>query len=277
MHASQPTTPSSSPLSALVLAWVLLGAFAAGGVWLGAYMRLAPSTPVPIQAQVGGKHTSFGAGRRQVLQESEPRWSQLSTTQKEALYPLANSWSLMSEAQKRNWLHLALDFHALPAQEQIKMLARMTDWASLSIQQRSQARLNYAAAAALPAESRRAKWEAYQALSAEEKKRLAAKAAPRPRGAATAIRPSQKKLVRIPAANNVPTATPNPPKIKIEPLQPPPPPVQAKPPAPTPPRDGGDGSRCSAFCGTDRTAPTGCPQSNPSAKPRVASCQCIRH
>lgn len=94
------------------------------------------------------------------------------------------------------------------------MLARITDWASLSAQQRSQARLNYAAAARLSADNRRAQWEAYQALSEEDKKRLAAKAGPRPKGAATAIRPiSPKKLARIPAAARAPAAVPNPPKI----------------------------------------------------------------
>jgi len=214
MHASP---PSALPrlLPAYLLAFAVLGMFAAGGIWMGRYMRLAPSTPIPIQAQVGGLNKSYGAGKRQMLQEAEPHWGQLGTAQKEALYPLANSWHLMNEAQKRNWLHLARDFHSLSPEEQAKMLARMTDWANLSIQQRSQARMNYAATAALPAESKRAKWAAYQALSAEEKKRLADRATPRTKGAATAIRPSSKKLVRIPAASNAPAAEPNPPKITL--------------------------------------------------------------
>jgi hypothetical protein len=111
-------------------------------------------------------------------------------------------------------LNLAAGFHALTPEEQEKMLERITDWASLSAQQRSQARLNYAAAAKLPTDDRRAQWEAYQALSAEEKKRLAARAAPRPRGAATAIHPvSPRKLARVPAATEAPPAVLNPPKI----------------------------------------------------------------
>ena len=109
------------------------------------------------------------------------------------------------------------------------MLERITDWANLSTQQRSQARLNYAAASRLPADDRRAQWEAYQALSDEEKKRLAAKAAPKPRGAATAIRPVPlKKLVQVPAATNAPPALPNPPKIV------PPAALHAPPPPPAP-------------------------------------------
>lgn len=229
MHAL-PSRTYAYTLPAFVLAFVLLGLLAAGGWWMAAYTRVAPSTPVPVQALGGGKHRAYGEARPITQPEAGPPWSSLTTRQKEALYPLANRWALLSEVQKRNWLNLAAGFHALSPQEQDKMLARITDWASLSTQQRSQARLNYAAAAKLSADSRRAQWEAYQALSDEEKKRLAAKAAPKPKGAATAIHPvSPKKLARVPAAASAPPAAPNLPKIL------PPaafPPAPALPPAP---------------------------------------------
>lgn len=203
-------------MPAFVLAFVLLGTLALAGWWVAAYTRVAPSTPVPLQALGTGTHRALGKSQLTPQPEASPLWSELSTPQKEALYPLANRWSLLSEVQKRNWLHLAAGFHALSPEEQTKMLERITDWANLSAQQRSQARLNFAAAAKLPAESKRAQWEAYQALSAEEKKRLAAKAAPKPAGAATAVRPvSPKKLARVPAAINTPPAVPNPPKIVV--------------------------------------------------------------
>lgn len=182
---------------------------------MSAYMRVAPSTPVPVEALGNGKHKIYGEARITPQTEVGPRWTELTTAQKEALYPLVDRWSVLSEGQKRNWLNLAAGFHALSPEEQAKMLARITDWASLSGQQRSQARLNYAAASKLPADSRRAQWEAYQALSAEEKKRLAAKATPRPTGAAMTVRPvSPKKLARVPAAINTPPTVPNPPKIQ---------------------------------------------------------------
>lgn len=183
---------------------------------MAAYVRLAPSTPVPMQALGGGKQKAVGALRLEPQRESGPAWSTLTTAQKEALYPLANRWNMLSEVQKRNWLHLAAGFHALSPEEQSKLLARITDWASLSAQQRSQARLNYATASQITRDDRHAQWEAYQALSAEEKKRLAATATPRPKGAATAVRPvAPKKLARIPAAANAPAAVPNPPKITV--------------------------------------------------------------
>ncbi|MBS0506875.1 MAG: DUF3106 domain-containing protein [Proteobacteria bacterium] len=210
MHAF-PSRSTGHALPAFVLAFVLLVGLAVGGWWMAAYMRVAPSTPMPPQALGGGRH---GEAQPAPRPEVGPPWSSLTTRQKEALYPLANRWAMLSEVQKRNWLNLAAGFHALTPEEQAKMLERITDWANLSAQQRSQARLNYAAAARLPADDRRAQWEAYQALSAEEKKRLAARAAPKPRGAATAIHPvSPRKLARVPAAIEAPAAVPNPPKI----------------------------------------------------------------
>ena len=90
----------------------------------------------------------------------------------------------------------------------------MTEWSSLSARQRSQARLNYADAQRLAPNDKRAHWEAYQALSDEEKRSLAADAPTKPAGAAPALRPvSPKKLVQVPAATQAGPARANPPKI----------------------------------------------------------------
>ncbi len=146
--------------------------------------------------------------------ETGPGWETLTTPQKLALYPLAERWALISEAQKRRWLALAANFPALPEEEQAKFHDRMTDWASLSAQQRNQARLNYAVTNRLARDDKRAQWEAYQALSDEEKRALAARAAPKPKGAATALRPvSPKKLAQVPAATQANPSRPNAPKI----------------------------------------------------------------
>lgn len=200
-------------LPAFVLAAVLLGGLALTGLRTVNWLRTAPSTPMPVQALTEGRHRAAGQPRLVARPEVGLPWGALTTAQKEALYPLANRWSLLSEAQKRHWLQLAAGFHSLSAEEQAKLLARLTDWANLSVQQRSQARLNYAATTALQPDTRRAVWEAYQALSEEEKRRLAAKAAPRPAGAAMAVRPSPKKLARVPAATSAAPAVANPPKI----------------------------------------------------------------
>lgn len=200
MTASRPQRPTLN-LPAYVLALALLVGLAATGVRVVGWMRMAPSTAVPPQAL---------AERPEVGQP----WRELTTAQKQVLYPLANHWSGLNEAQKHHWLKLAAGFPSLAPQEQERLLARLSDWASLSAQQRSQARLNYAATSTLPPDSKRAKWQAYQALSEAQRQRLAERAAaPRTSGAAPAVRPASKRLAKVPAASNMPAALPNPPKI----------------------------------------------------------------
>jgi hypothetical protein len=78
----------------------------------------------------------------------------------------------------------------------------MREWAALSPQQRTAARLNYADAKQLLQEDKKAKWEAYQALSPEAKQKLAAQQSQPSQGAAPAIRPvSAAKLTASPLAN----------------------------------------------------------------------------
>ena len=207
-------TDRPSLLPSLVLAAALLGGLAVVGWQVVQQVRMAPSS-VPSSLATSSPSGARDARAANPLSEpSGPGWAELSTAQKLALYPLAERWATMSEVQKRRWLALAQTFASLPKDEQDKLHSRMTDWASLSAQQRSQARLNYAVTKRLAPDDKRAQWEAYQALSEEEKKLLAARAAPRPSGAATALRPvSPKKLARVPAATAAQGTTPNLPKI----------------------------------------------------------------
>ena len=216
-----PSSPDASPaLPAFVLALALLGVLAAVGGQVLVQMRMAPGTLLPAGAEAAvaspnNARTSTRPGTMAVPQvETGPGWETLTTPQKLALYPLAERWALISEAQKRRWLALAANFSALPEEEQAKFHDRMTDWASLSAQQRNQARLNYAVTNRLARDDKRAQWEAYQALSDEEKRALAARAAPKPKGAATALHPvSPKKLAQVPAATQANPSRPNAPKI----------------------------------------------------------------
>ncbi|WP_306555431.1 DUF3106 domain-containing protein [Acidovorax sp.] len=216
-----PSSPDASPaLPAFVLALALLGVLAAVGGQVLVQMRMAPGTLLPVGAEAAvaspnNARTSTRPGAMPVPQvETGPGWETLTTPQKLALYPLAERWALISEAQKRRWLALAANFSALPEEEQAKFHDRMTDWASLSAQQRNQARLNYAVTNRLARDDKRAQWEAYQALSDEEKRALAARAAPKPKGAATALHPvSPKKLAQVPAATQANPSRPNAPKI----------------------------------------------------------------
>jgi hypothetical protein len=81
----------------------------------------------------------------------------------------------------------------------------MGEWAALKPKERQQARLNFAETKKTPAAERAANWEAYQALSPEEKEALAKKANAKPAGAAIAAKaPSPQKLTPVPLTRNSP-------------------------------------------------------------------------
>lgn len=141
---------------------------------------------------------------------AKPAWSELTPTQQRALKPLAANWESISEGHKRKWLAISQNFASLPVAEQNLMHGRMTEWAALSPQERAQARLNYAGARELPPDERLAKWQAYQALSPEQRQKLAATAPSKPVGAATAIKPvSPQKLAVTPVPVKASSTTPH--------------------------------------------------------------------
>lgn len=181
---------------------------------------------VPASAAVAGKAVASGPG-----------WSQLTPLQQKALAPLASSWNIsMSEAQKRKWLEISRNYSALTPEDQATLNSRMNEWVALSPQQRAQARLNFGKtkelSRQLTPEEKKARWEAYQALSPEEKEKLAARASPKPAGAATAVKPvAPQKLATVPVqAASRPALKPAP-KITPSPSTPPTSPVIAVPPA----------------------------------------------
>lgn len=216
--------------AAAILAAVLLMALAWTGWRVVQQVRLAPSTVSP--ATIAASKTLHGdAATRQRATDlaSGPRWAELTPAQSSVLEPLSERWSMMDALQKRRWMALAEGWDKLSEKEQEKLRDRMQTWSSLSAQQRSQARLNFALTNRL-ATDKRAQWEAYQALSDEEKRLLAARAAPKAKGAATAIEPvAPKRLARIPAASVAPATIPNPPKIPPATIYNPPLPVPSAP------------------------------------------------
>lgn len=130
---------------------------------------------------------------------SKPVWQDLTPVQQISLAPLATNWNTLEEAQKRKWIAIAANYPALTQSEQAKVHNRMTDWVSLSQQQRAQARLNFAKSKQLTPTEKTASWEAYQALSSEEKRKLTALAPPKLTGAAIATKPvPPQKLTAIP-------------------------------------------------------------------------------
>jgi len=124
-------------------------------------------------------------------------WGKLTPAQKAALQPLSANWASLTEGHRRKWLAVSANFAQFSPADKTKLHGRMTDWASLSTQQREQARINFAQTKTLTSSDKQAKWESYQALPPETKQALAnINVAPKPTGAATAVKPVAKnKLV----------------------------------------------------------------------------------
>ena len=141
--------------------------------------------------------------------QSKPAWQELTAVQQVSLKPLAANWNTLGTSQKRKWIALAQNYPSLAPAEQIKLHSRMTEWASLSQQQRAQARLNFAQAKQLTPDEKAATWKAYQELSPEERQRLATSAASKPAGAAAAAKPVPvQKLAAVPVNRHNSKAAP---------------------------------------------------------------------
>lgn len=148
---------------------------------------------------------------------SKPLWTELTPAQQQALKPLEQNWGGISEGQKRKWLEISKNYASMAAPDRETLHSRMNEWVDLSPQQRSAARLNFGKtqelARELTAEEKKAKWEQYQALSPEEKQKLASTGTTRQSGAAAAIKPVEpQKLAPVAPVQRLPSGQPkNPP------------------------------------------------------------------
>lgn len=132
-------------------------------------------------------------------------WQSLTPKQKVSLAPLESSWGSLSEGQRRKWLALSESYPRLGQAEQEKLHSRMAEWAALSPKDREVARLNFAQSKTVAKPDRAANWEAYQALSPEERERLAKVAKVKPVGAAVAVKPvAPEKLTPVPVTRHTP-------------------------------------------------------------------------
>ncbi len=132
-------------------------------------------------------------------------WQTLTGRQKVSLAPLEKSWNSLSEGQRRKWLALAETYPSLGQAEQGKLHSRMVEWAALPPKDREAARLNFAQSKAIGKSERAANWEAYQALSPEERDKLAQGAKTKPVGAAIAVKPvAPDKLTAVPVTRHTP-------------------------------------------------------------------------
>jgi hypothetical protein len=166
-------------------------------------LLLAALTCIPF---IAGAQTATSA--EVVHMQAQPEntaWLSLSTIEQTALAPLARHWNGLSEGQKRKWLAVAKSYPGLAQPEQEKLHGRMLEWAALSPKDREVARLNFAQTKTIAKSDRAANWEAYQALSPDERKKLAADAKVKPVGAAVAVKPvAPDKLATVPITRHTP-------------------------------------------------------------------------
>lgn len=151
-----------------------------------------PSTP-PLKPAAATAHVRPSA-----------QWLQLSARERTALAPLAEHWGSISETQRSKWLAIARNFDQLPASEQQLMQTRMKEWVALSPVQRNQARLNFNSVQSVSRDEKKNRWEAYQNLSDEEKRKLSAGQLGPARTAAPSPRPTPSQRLVQPAVRTLP-------------------------------------------------------------------------
>ena len=132
----------------------------------------------------------------------DPSWAKLTPAQKQVLAPLERDWASIDGPRRAKWLEVAARFPSMPADERARVQARMADWSHLTPAERSRARLQFQEARQVPADERQAKWQAYQALSPEERNSLAQRAKPALSAAAAAsgVKPGAGKSNLVQAA-----------------------------------------------------------------------------
>ncbi len=145
-------------------------------------------------------------GATPVVVLGAPSWAQLNLIQQKSLAPLSGTWDTLTDSHRRKWLALAQGYPTLTPQEQVKLHSRMAEWAALKPKDREQARLNFAETKKIAPQDRNFNWEAYQALTPEERKKLADSAPiKKPVGASFAVKPvAPQKLADIPVTQKTP-------------------------------------------------------------------------
>ncbi|MGZ5818354.1 MAG: DUF3106 domain-containing protein [Burkholderiaceae bacterium] len=152
----------------------------------------APSVPINKPVQL-----SKQPAKTPTIKTAKPLWSDLSPIQQQALAPLSSDWDKIDAMRKQKWLVIANKFHEMKPEEQQRLQDRMRDWAKLTPAQRRAARESYERTKKLNADQKSEKWQQYQSLPEEEKKKLAAEAE------------NKKRLANLPRStkNKTPTSS----------------------------------------------------------------------
>ena len=188
--------PSALPLHELFMLCAL-------GLFVVAPAAWSQSAPAKPASQASAPLTKASKPVVLLTRPAGPQWHELSAAQKQILRPLAASWDTLSPGHKGKWIALADTYPSHSPAEQEKMQSRMAEWAALSPSQRERARLNFAETQKVPKSQRAAEWEAYQGLSVQERRLLAAKGRRKLTGAAVAVKPvPPEKITPVPVTRH---------------------------------------------------------------------------
>lgn len=163
--------------------------------------------PLAVGAQVApGTGSSANVGG--------PAWNALSPAQQAALAPLKRDWQNIDAPRKQKWLEIAARFPSMPPEEQQRVQERMREWARMSPDERGRARLQFQEARQISPQDRQARWDAYLALPADERRALATSASAVPQAgsgasrqrpaAASAVTDRKLNVVSVPTAQVAP-------------------------------------------------------------------------
>lgn len=155
----------------------------------------APAAPLLVTGDVTSASSPAMPSPPPVLK----RWQKLSERQKQALSPLRDQWDTLTVQQRTKWLSISDTFLQLSDEEQLTMHGRMSEWARLSPKDRNAARFNFNSTRSLLIDDKRAQWEAYQSLPAQDKQQLSSGPKPPIKSAARSTLPPNSRLVSPPA------------------------------------------------------------------------------
>lgn len=119
---------------------------------------------------------------------SEPAWSALTPAQQAALAPLRKDWPDIDAPRKQKWLEIAARFPSMPREERQRIQKRMAEWSRMSPEERGRARLQFQEARQIDPRERQARWDAYLALPANERRALSKSASTVPKAGAAGVR-----------------------------------------------------------------------------------------
>jgi hypothetical protein len=136
---------------------------------------------VSAYAQVPGRAPEAAAA-------SGPAWLALTASQQSALAPLKKDWPAIDAPRKQKWLEIAARFPSMPKEEQQRIQERMAEWTRMSPEERGRARLQFQEARQIDPRERQARWDAYLALPADERRALSKSASTVPKAGAVSIR-----------------------------------------------------------------------------------------